>query len=92
MLVNKFYGQATKGKRWMPWHFEAMKDVESCDKRRWGALIHWTVDFRMGEPYKLLSEFIGEKEPTWGSEPSQYPEEKKTTVIPGVVASEIGTA
>jgi hypothetical protein len=46
----------------------------------------------MGEPYKLLSEFIGEKEPTWGSEPSQYPEEKKTTVIPGVAASEIGTA
>ena len=33
----------------------------------------------MGEPYELLSEYIGEKEPTWGSEPSQYPEEKKTT-------------
>jgi hypothetical protein len=29
---------------------------------------------------------------TWGSEPSQYPEEKKTTVIPRVVASEIGPA
>ena len=46
----------------------------------------------MGEPYKLLPEFIGKKEPTWGSEPSQYPEEKKTTVIPVVVASEPGTA
>ena len=46
----------------------------------------------MGEPYKLLSEFIGKKEPTWGSEPSQYPEEKKTTVIPPVAASENGTA
>jgi hypothetical protein len=34
LLLSKFYGQATKGKRWMPWHFEAMKDVESCDKRR----------------------------------------------------------
>ena len=34
LLVSKFYGQATKGKRWMPWDFEAMKDVESCDKRR----------------------------------------------------------
>ena len=33
LLVSKFYGQATKGKRWMPWDFEAMKDVESCDKR-----------------------------------------------------------
>ncbi len=31
MLVSKFYGQATKGTRWMPWHFEAMKDVASCD-------------------------------------------------------------
>ena len=29
---------------------------------------------------------------TRGSEPSQYPEEEKTTVIPKVVASEIGTA
>ena len=29
---------------------------------------------------------------TWGSEPSQYPEEKKTTVIPSVAASERGTA
>ena len=46
----------------------------------------------MGEPYILLPEYIGKKEPTWGSEPSQYPEEKKTTVIPRVAASEIGTA
>ena len=29
---------------------------------------------------------------TGGSEPSQYPEEKKTTVIPIVVASELGIA
>ena len=36
----------------------------------------------MGEPYIRLSEFIGETEPTEGSEPSQYLEEKKTTVIP----------
>ena len=34
LLVSKFYGQATKGTRWMPWHFEAMKDVASCDKLR----------------------------------------------------------
>ena len=31
---SKFWGQATKGTRWMPWHFEAMKDVASCDKLR----------------------------------------------------------
>ena len=29
---------------------------------------------------------------TWGSEPSQYPEEQKTTVIPEVAASETGGA
>ena len=46
----------------------------------------------MGEPYILLPEFIGKKELTQGSEPSQYLKEEKTTVIPKVVASEIGTA
>ena len=46
----------------------------------------------MGEPYKRLSEYIGENELTQGSEPSQYLKEEKTTVIPGVAASEIGTA
>ena len=90
--MNKFYGQATKGKRWMPWDFEAMKDVKSCDKQRWEALIRWPVDFRMGEPYILISEYIGYKEPTQGSEPSQYLKEKKTIVIPLVAASERGTA
>jgi len=39
LLVSKFYGQATKGIRWMPWHIEAMKDVASCDKLRRGASI-----------------------------------------------------
>ena len=34
LLVSKFYGQATKGRRWMPWHIEAMKDVASCEKLR----------------------------------------------------------
>ena len=46
----------------------------------------------MGEPYILLPEFIGQKELTEGSEPSQYLEEEKTTVIPSVAASENGTA
>ena len=32
-----FYGQATKGVRWMPWQREAMKDVVSCDKLRGAA-------------------------------------------------------
>ncbi len=35
---------------------------------------------------------IGGEEGTGGSETSQYPEEKKATAIPLVVASERGTA
>ena len=37
------------------------------------------------------SECIGCVEGTRGSETSQYPQEEKTTVIPGVVASETGS-
>jgi hypothetical protein len=37
----------------------------------------------------LGSEFIGAGERTRGSEPSQYPEEKKTRVISRVAASEM---
>ena len=32
------------------------------------------------------------REGTWGTETSKYPEEKKITMIPKVVASEIGEA
>ena len=51
----------------------------------------------MGEPGpvktgSLESEYIGLQSETRGSETSQYPEEKKTTVIPQVAASESGTA
>ena len=52
----------------------------------------------MGKPGQALwvtwllpPECIGRVEGTWGSETSQYPQEEKTTVIPKVVASEIGT-
>src|SRR6478736_8451751 len=38
------------------------------------------------------TESIGGVKTTWGSEPSQYPQEQKTTVIPLVAASERGTA
>ena len=49
----------------------------------------------MGEPSSrngLLSiaEYIGYERATRGIETSKYPEEKKTKVIPKVVASEIG--
>ena len=35
--ASKFYGQATKGARWMPWQKQAMKDAASCDKLRGAA-------------------------------------------------------
>jgi hypothetical protein len=38
--LRKFYGQATKGARWMPWQKQAMKDVASCDKPRGAASRH----------------------------------------------------
>jgi hypothetical protein len=44
------------------------------------------------EPLVPVDEYIVGEERTWGSEPSQYPEEEKTTVIPIVVASELGSA
>ena len=37
VCASKFYGQATKGARWMPWQKQAMKDVASCDKLRGAA-------------------------------------------------------
>jgi hypothetical protein len=37
LRASKFYGQATKGARWMPWQKQAMKDVASCDKLRGAA-------------------------------------------------------
>ena len=40
----------------------------------------------------LRPEYIGPVEATRGSEPSQYPQEQKTRVIPLVAASERGTA
>ena len=45
-------------------------------------------------PFYTVSrtEYIGTRRRTRGSETSQYPEEKKSTEIPKVVASEIGTA
>ena len=49
----------------------------------------------MGEPtqghaWLLPAEHIGWAETTWGTETSKYPEEKKSTEIPVVAASETG--
>ena len=54
-----------------------------------------SVDVRMGKPgtrhgVSLRSEHIGPVEGTRGIETSQYPEERKATATPLVVASEKG--
>ena len=46
----------------------------------------------LANPGESFAEYIGDEKATWGSEPSQYPQEEKTTVIPLVAASERGTA
>ena len=81
----------------MPWQKQAMKDVVSCDKLRGAANRRYIRRSPNGETHGgktavRLTEYIGETERTQGSEPSQYLEEKKTTVIPAVVASEPGRA
>ena len=81
----------------MPWRLEAMKDVGNCDKLR-GAVTQAIIRrFLNGktlfiEDEELLTESIGEGEQTQGTETSKYLKEKKTIVIPQVVASERGTA
>ena len=46
----------------------------------------------LANPEGSTAESIGGAKITWGSEPSQYPQEEKTTVIPLVAASERGGA
>ena len=46
----------------------------------------------LANPEGPTAESIGGEEATRGSEPSQYPQEQKTRVIPLVAASERGTA
>jgi hypothetical protein len=45
-----------KGVRGMPRLSEAKKDVISCEKPRGGANNHRSVDFRMGEPIRQLTD------------------------------------
>ena len=47
---------------------------------------------RLGNTQSSPSEFIARTKRTGGSEPSQYPQEEKTRVIPSVAASERGRA
>jgi len=81
----------------MPWRREATKGVASCDKPRGAASRQRSGDARMGEPgwgnaQSSATESIGRGTRTGGTETSQYLEEKKSTEIPLVAASERGGA
>ena len=79
----------------MPRLSEAKKDVTSCEKLRGGANNFRSAGIRMGQPILEKSGILPVEKRvmrTRGTETSQYPEEKKTIVIPQVVASERGLA
>jgi hypothetical protein len=65
----------------MPWRIQAMKDVARCDKLLGSG--------NRGYEYRG-PEYIGFMKRTRGTETSQYLEEKTSTEIPLVVASERG--
>ena len=61
-----------------------MKDVAACDKSRGGGKQPMIRESPNGVTHAdevgvPTTEYIGRVEGTWGSETSQYPEEKKTT-------------
>ena len=75
----------------MPRVWEAMKDVVSCDKPRGTAHKYYILGFPNGTT-QYTEGVLLEREPTPRTETSKYREEKKTIVIPWVVASEKGRA
>ena len=81
----------------MPWQSEAMKDVEICEKP-WEADKQAVIqgspngETHLSQGRYLLTEYIGLERRTRGTETSKYPEEKKSTEIPPVAASERGPA
>ena len=81
----------------MPWHYELKKDATNGETRRGVVRTQRSGDIRMGEPSTCnevlsMSEYIAHERATQGIETSQYLEEKKTTVILLVAASEKGRA
>ena len=75
----------------MPRVWEAKKDVVSCDKPGGAAHKHYIPGSPNGSTH-YTEGIVLEREPTPRTETSKYREEKKTTVIPQVVASEKGKA
>ena len=77
----------------MPWLSEATKDVTSCEKLRGGANIQYIRRYPNGATRtNEVGTFRAIGKRTWRTETSKYPEEKKTKVIPRVVAIEMGGA
>ena len=81
----------------MPWQLEAMKDVGACEKPRGAgtqALIRGCPngETHLAQARYRQTEYIGLVKLTRGTETSKYPEEKKSTEIPSVAASERGAA
>ena len=74
----------------MPRLSEAKKDVISCDKLRLVAHT-FTRRFPNGAT-RYIEDISSARRQTRRTETSKYPEEKKTKVIPLVVASERGLA
>ena len=81
----------------MPWRQEAMKDVVSCDKPRGAAKQALIRGFLNGgtrsASWRIICNPIHKlQRRTQRTETSKYLQEKKTTVIPQVAASERGRA
>ncbi len=79
----------------MPWRRKPTKGAASRDSPGGGANGLRSRGARMGEPAAghaaaPAPESIGGEEATGGTETSKYPEEEKSTEIPGVAASETG--
>ena len=71
----------------MPWHQKAKKDAVTCEKPRVDGSSLRPVDLRMGQPSpgyagEFHAEYIGMRRQTGGTETSQYPQDKRTIVIP----------
>ena len=83
------------GARRMPWRRKPKKGAASRDSPGGGANGLRSGGARMGEPAAghaaaPAPERMGGEEATGGTETSKYPEEEKSTEIPGVAASETG--
>ncbi len=86
----RLYGQVTKRIWWMPWRQQAMKDVVACDKPRGAGKQALIRGFLNGATHGFGR--IPQGKLTQGTETSKYLQEKKSTEIPLVVASERGVA